>query len=216
MSETEIALFPIPGSVSLPLSKVPLHVFEPRYRKMIQDSVADKRRIAVAHTQKILAEAKLSPNTEPAEMLNKNQNTYLAHPIFSAGFAKIIETLLDGRMLVEIEMDQRYQMLEELQSVPYKIVRCRTFLDDAEAPPVLLRKRLDQILIKLADDAKDNELKEHLKSNLWLNQTDFEYSFKIYRIVVLDPDLMQKVLELKRASERIGFLIDILTRNSIH
>lgn len=50
----EIALFPIPNLVSFPGTLIPLHVFEPRYRRMIKDSVKMRRLIGVAHTKKIL------------------------------------------------------------------------------------------------------------------------------------------------------------------
>jgi Lon protease-like protein len=214
MSDFNIALFPIPGSVALPLSTVPLHVFEPRYRKMIHDCVAEKIRIAVTHTQKVIAESKVSPDAPLSERLNSNQKTYLPYPIFSAGFARIVETLPDGRMLVEIEMDQRYELVEELQSVPYKIVRCRSFEDEVEPPTTHVRQQLDKILVALAAES-DAELLQHLKSDQWLSQSDFRYSFMIYRIVKLEPDYLQKVLELKRASERITFLSDLLTRGPL-
>ena len=214
MSDIEIALFPIPGSVALPFSKVPLHVFEPRYRKMIHDSIAEKRLIAVMHTQKVIADSKIPAGAELAEILNKNQKTYLPHSIFSAGFARLLETLPDGRMLVEIEMSQRYQLLEELQSVPYKIARCRPFNDEPEQPVDEIRKQLDAILIGLIDDT-NKTFKAHLKSEQWLNQTDIEYSFKIYQLVEMDPDSLQKVLELKLASERISFMLDVLTRGPL-
>ena len=33
----EVALFPIPDLVAFPGTVIPLHVFEPRYRKMVHD-----------------------------------------------------------------------------------------------------------------------------------------------------------------------------------
>ena len=35
----EVALFPIPDLVAFPGTVIPLHVFEPRYRKMVHDCV---------------------------------------------------------------------------------------------------------------------------------------------------------------------------------
>ncbi len=37
---TTIALFPLPGAIILPGSILPLHIFEPRYRQMLEDCVA--------------------------------------------------------------------------------------------------------------------------------------------------------------------------------
>ncbi|MEQ8822558.1 MAG: LON peptidase substrate-binding domain-containing protein [Sumerlaeia bacterium] len=41
-------LFPLPGFVLFPRTMVPLHIFEPRYRQMVQDVLAGDQRIATA------------------------------------------------------------------------------------------------------------------------------------------------------------------------
>lgn len=214
MNDIEISLFPIPGSVTLPFSKIPLHVFEPRYRKMILDSIEANRRIGIAHTQKMIGEPKSNANRSKEEILNCNHESYLAQKIFSAGFAKIIETLPDGRMLVEITTDNRYEISEEKQAVPYQIVVCRPFQDDPEPPALQLRAELDQILQDIADETSA-DLKKFLQSTAWLSLSDFEYSFKIYSLVPFEPNSLQKVLELKYTSARISFLKDILTRGPL-
>ena len=211
MNEIEVSLFPIPGSVSLPFTKIPLHIFEPRYRKMIIDSIESKRRIGVAHTQKMIGEPKSNANRTKEEILNSNQESYLAQTVFSAGFAEIIQTLPDGRMLVEITTDNRYEISEEKQAVPYQIVVCRTFQDDPEPPVKQLRAELDQVLLDIATETSA-DLKKYLESTDWLNLSDFEYSFKIYSLVPFESNSLQKVLELKSIAARIGFLKDILTR----
>ncbi len=215
MDEIEISLFPIPGSVSLPFSTAALHVFEPRYRKMIKDSIEANRRIGVAHTQGVIAESKTPAGAPLEEVLNSNQKTYLAYPIFSAGHAEVKETLPDGRLLVEIKMDCRYQIKQELQQIPYKVVLCETFQDVDESDDNSLRSKLDQVLLDLAD-GKAEDLKTLLQSQEWTQLSFEEYSFKIYSLVSCDPDILQKVLEMKSSSARIHFLIDVLTRKVIH
>ena len=41
----EIPLFPLPGALLLPRGKLPLHIFEPRYRRMIEDCMATPARL---------------------------------------------------------------------------------------------------------------------------------------------------------------------------
>lgn len=41
----EIALFPLPGALLLPRSKLPLHIFEPRYLQMVEDCLATRSRL---------------------------------------------------------------------------------------------------------------------------------------------------------------------------
>ena len=43
----EIAIFPIPNCVTFPGQIVSLHVFEPRYREMVEDCVKESRMLAV-------------------------------------------------------------------------------------------------------------------------------------------------------------------------
>jgi len=210
VSSLEIALFPIPGSVSLPFEKVPLHIFEPRYRQMIQDCVAAQRRIGVAHTQGVISQSKVSPTASREEILKSNHATYRAHPVFSAGFAKIIETLPDGRIIAEIEMDSRYEMLGEIQSLPYKIVGCRLYKDDFEDSDSTLRNDVEKLLALSAGE-HSSELERTLSQPEWRNLSLFEYSFRIYSLIAIDPDLLQKVLELRSTNDRIQFLKDVLT-----
>lgn len=215
--EIQIALFPIPGNVTFPYSVTTLHVFEPRYRKMIQDSIADKRRIGVAHTQAALSKKnKISPTATKEEILNTNQTSYIPYTIFSAGFAEIIQTLPDGRLLIEILMDARYVIKSELQQVPYKICLCEPYLDETENKNEDLQSRetLDQLLIELAN-RNGNDLKTFFEIDKWKNQTFEEYSFKIYSIVQFEPEILQNVLELKSSEKRIEFLIDFLTRGPL-
>ena len=42
-----IPLFPLPGTVLIPHTMLPLHVFEERYRDMVDDAMKGNRYIAV-------------------------------------------------------------------------------------------------------------------------------------------------------------------------
>ncbi len=216
MNIIEISLFPIPGSVSLPFSTVPLHVFEPRYRKMIKDSILDKRRIGVSHTKRIIAGKKINTQASLEVQLSTNQESYEAYPVFSAGFAEILETLPDGRLIVQITMDSRYEMYEEVQQVPYKIVRCREYEDsksENHSSFIIkdLRKTLDQIFIGIAtQNTQQEEMINFIKSEKWQEMSDEEYSFSIYSLVLFEPETMQKILELTSALERITWCLQTL------
>ncbi len=212
LQTTEIALFPIPGSVSLPYTVVPLHVFEPRYRKMVVDSIEKKMRIGVAHTKRETTPPKENASLE--EHLKTNQESYEAYPVFSAGYAEVLETLPDGRFIIQIQMDSRYEWIEEVQEIPYKIVRCRPYLDEppqseSDEPVHLLREGLDQILLRLPVPNAE-KLETYLNSEAWTSQSDEQYSYSIYSLVLFEPEILQNVLELRSTFERISFLNDAL------
>ena len=44
---TRISVFPLPGALLFPRMHLPLHIFEPRYRAMVTDSLARDRRIGM-------------------------------------------------------------------------------------------------------------------------------------------------------------------------
>ena len=48
MAELRIPVFPLPEVVFFPGTVLPLHVFEPRYRRMVADCLAGDGRLAVA------------------------------------------------------------------------------------------------------------------------------------------------------------------------
>jgi len=45
----EVPVFPLPQAVLFPGARMPLHIFEPRYRRMTRDALDTHRLIAVAH-----------------------------------------------------------------------------------------------------------------------------------------------------------------------
>ncbi len=211
----EISLFPIPGSVAMPYSNVPLHIFEPRYRKMISESIAAKRRIGVCHTKRQISQSKTNPNIDLKDYLKSNHESYEPYTIFSAGLAELLETTEDGRMVVQIPMDGRYELIEVLQEVPYTIVKCTKYNDvetKSEDVILALRKSLD---IELIDLCQKNQptLMPLLESPEWSDLSHEEYSFAIFSLVLLEPNMKQMVLELKSVNERIRFLQESLSQN---
>lgn len=177
---------------------------------MVRDSVEQKRRIGIAHTIREIAPAKVSMGAIDHEILNSNLESYEAHTIFSAGFAKISEVLPDGRLIVEIEMDSRYEMIEEVQQIPYKVVKCVPYQDVEIAPKTsdLLRKKLDLQLLNL-EGPGIAALKKFLLRDSWTSQSTDQYSFAIFSLIQLKADFMQMVLEMKSAEDRITFLLDL-------
>ena len=46
-SEFLLPLFPLPNLVFFPQTRLPLHIFEPRYRQMVADAVASDQRFGI-------------------------------------------------------------------------------------------------------------------------------------------------------------------------
>ncbi len=201
----EIALFPLPGAVSLPYSVKPLRIFEPRYRLMIKDALLYKRRVGLAHTQK--------------ELSTKSENDhFLPYDVFSAGFVELLETLPDGQMIIQIKMDKRYKLQSYSQEIPYKIVLAQELLDlpniDNENVIKNVRNNLDLTLLDIIEDS-NSELKKYILSNDWKSLSHHEYSYAIYSLVLLEPNTLQKILEEPSLVMRIIFLQELLNKKLI-
>lgn len=205
-----ISLFPLPGCVSFPGTFVPLHIFEPRYRLMVRESVRDDRPIGVCHVVRQLSEEKKFATTE--ESLSSNHESYEPCAIFSAGRAEITDIHDDGRLMVRIEMTKRYRIVEETQSVPYRIARCEELPDAAEAlvdaDAMDLKRSVLQELSRLSGGKFDDLFLKSCLEELPAG----EFSFRIFQFLRFEPRFMQEILETSLPSVRLNLIQDLLRR----
>ena len=92
-----ISIFPLPGATLFPGLQLPLHIFEPRYRAMVQDALARDRRIGMIQPQR----------------------TEEGAPLFRIGcLGKIgeVEALDDGCFNLVLEGESRFRVLRELDA----------------------------------------------------------------------------------------------------
>ena len=209
MAETliNVALFPIPNVVAFPGTMVPLHVFEPRYRQMVKDSVEQDRMIAVCHTKK---EIRPAPNGQSArDALKNNQATYEPFRVFSAGHCRIVNTTDDGRIYININMRARLQLVDEIQTLPYRIVTCRTLEDTSDETSAQelekYQKSITSSIIKLIGKHNPARLGE-FNSDKWLSLSPNEFSFHVFQLVRFEADTMQSILEETSRLERLKMI----------
>lgn len=209
----EVALFPIPNMVAFPGTMVPLHVFEPRYRRLVHDCVETGRLLGVCHTKKTIRKPPKNQSIE--EALNTNQATYQPWEIFSAGPCQITETLPDGRLIAEINMTTRFRLVDEVQSIPYRIVSCVPLQDESEPDDLTLAPKLKRsINDKLIEmiGTENPEVADALNTPGWIDMEPAEYSFKIFQFLRFDADTMQEILEMPCVWRRLGITWEILRR----
>lgn len=217
----EVALFPIPDVVTFPGTVVPLHVFEPRYRQMVNDAVERNMMIGVCHTRKQIRAAKT--NMTQAEALSTNQATYLPQTVFSAGYCQITDTSQDGRIFANILMEQRFQLGDEIQTLPYRINNATAYNDKTEAELELeqapdtpgfaynaLQALITERLLLIIGDQNPG-LVAILNHKDWSQLTPETFSFRIFQFLHLDADVMQDILEMRQPGERLTYLANALT-----
>ncbi len=206
----EVALFPIPNVVAFPGVNLPLHVFEPRYRQLIQDCVSTNRLVGVSHTVKTIHKPAKQQTLEQA--LNSNQATYKPREVFSAGTCEILETTSDGRIIANVAMSERLTLIEEIQSLPYRIVACTRVMDEASVSPtkdITLRNAINTRLIEIVG-ADDSDLARELSDPHWTALDPGEYSFQIFQFLRFEADIMQLMLEAQSANTRLEMIWELL------
>jgi uncharacterized protein len=111
-----LKIFPLPSAVLFPGTAIPLHIFEPRYRELIQDCLAE---------DKVMGLAQLSPGWESSYYERPE-----LHPICCAGVLAWHDSLPDGRFNVLLQGVVRARVLEELPAQkPYRQVRVELLPD---------------------------------------------------------------------------------------
>jgi len=198
----QIAIFPIPNIVAYPGQVIPLHIFEPRYRQMIQDCLEHDRLLGVCHVKKLLKKA---PKTKA---LNKDLDVYEPTSILSFGKVKLIETLDDGRMLIEVSMKKRGEISKLLQEAPYYLAEVQELKDEANSDPVkevMLRAELSA-RFEIAWKASQKGTPPFDALQISFN----ELSFAILSHLWIDPVFAQTLLEERNPLRRASILLDVL------
>ncbi len=204
MSDFEIPVFPLPDVVFFPETILPLHVFEPRYRRMVADCLAGERRLAVVM---------LRPGWE-----RDYQGRPPIHAVAGAGDVIQSEVLTDGRYNIMLDGRMRIRIEEELpRDVPYRVVRARRLGDVlAESDRASLEERL---LTLRAAHAKLLEALGQAHADLVGRLTVAGASpgavvDRIVSAVVPDADVRQRLLETVDVSARLDLattaLLDLL------
>lgn len=104
-----LPLFPLPNIVFFPQTRLPLHVFEPRYRQMVTDVLEGDSRFGIVL---------LRPGWEA--------DYFGSPPIFECGTLATVEQavpLEDGRYNIVVRGDVRFRIVDEVSRVPYRTAR---------------------------------------------------------------------------------------------
>jgi len=210
---TDIALFPIPNCVVFPGMVFPLHVFEPRYRQMVNHCLAHQLPIGVCHTRKLLRSA--PSDQSPEAVLQTNQSHYRPYQVFSGGPCELVEQLPDGRMRIDVYIRDRYQIDHEIQSLPFRIASCRVYADlplsdSALAQCGQLQNELLERLRALTSDIPD--IQASLAAENWLEKSPEQFSYEVFRFINFRADLQQEILEVRHPRRRLEMVLDILNR----
>ena len=100
-----VPVFPLPGALLLPRSRLPLHIFEPRYLQMLEDVLKTPQRLI----------AMVQPNPVPG------RDDDSLHSIGCAGRVTQFSETEDGRYLITLTGISRFRITKEVSGfTPYR------------------------------------------------------------------------------------------------
>lgn len=139
-----IPIFPLPNAVLMPMSVLPLHVFEKRYRVMTRDALSTHRMIAIA-----LLESGYENKYDTLEAP--------IHPVVCVGRILREERLEDGRYNFLLQGLYRAEIMQENRELAYRRGKLQLMPPHPLQPEVertyrseLLRMLNDEPLVDLA------------------------------------------------------------------
>ncbi len=188
MTVTRLSIFPLPGALLFPGMHLPLHIFEPRYRAMVTDSLARDRRIAMIQPK--------GGGDRP--------------PLFEIGCVGRIaevQALDDGRFDLVLEGLSRFRILRELEvTTAFRQVEAELIADpDDETLSMGERAALElesRRFAELQGYAVDWSAVTRLDDTSLVNG--------IAQIAPFDPAAKQALLETDRLGDRAELIIQLM------
>jgi Lon protease-like protein len=185
---TRLSIFPLPGALLFPGMHLPLHIFEPRYRAMVNDSLARDRRIAMIQPK--------GGGEKP-----------LLFEIGCVGRIADVEAIEDGRFNVVLEGLSRFRILRELEvTTLFRQVEAELIADPVdETLSMGARAALELESRRFADlqgYAVDWEAVARLDDQNLVNG--------IAQIAPFDPAAKQALLEADTIADRAELIIQLM------
>lgn len=191
-----IPVFPLPGALLLPRTRLPLNIFEPRYLAMLEDTLKTSHR--------------LIGMIQPIAMSEINAGARL-HRIGCAGRVTAFQETEDGRYLITLSGVSRFRMTDPQDGfTPYlrASVEWACFERDlgrCEDDPEFDRTRFLKVLARFFDTAQ--------LSSDWDSLRDADVELLVNSLSILcpfDPEEKQALLEAPTLTNRRETLVTLM------
>lgn len=189
-----VPVFPLSSVVFFPNTLLPLHIFEPRYQQMLQDTLND---------EKIIAMVLLKPGWE---------KKYYGNPdVYSiAGMGRIVssEELDNGRSNIVLYGLKRVKIIEEIGDKPYRLARIEILESRETEKNELYRERLNYLISSWNEVLGEKHKKHKIKVNTKLPLGSFtDVLTSVLMTNIYDKQAMLEETDVaKRAEKLISFI----------
>lgn len=189
MTTRRISIFPLTGAILFPGMQLPLHIFEPRYRDLVSDSLARDRNIGMIQPK--------AQGDKPA--------------LFDVGcLARIqdVESLDDGRYNIILEGVQRFSIIRELDvATSFRQIEAELWEEDEIGDTLSLAERASlEIESRRFADAQGYSVDWTAVSQL----DDYSLVNAIAQIAPFDYAAKQALLEARGLSDRADTIVQLM------
>ena len=175
----ELGLFPL-GIVLLPGERVPLHIFEPRYRELIGECLEHERTFGLVF----------------ADEDGVRELGTRAH------VDEVLERFDDGRLNIVVEGGERFRVERLTQGRPFLTAVVESVDDDEDEPDPesIARAAASFRALAAAAEAEAGEVEEDAE----------QLSFQLAAQVELEAEAKQTLLELRSEQQRLELVTELL------
>jgi hypothetical protein len=186
-----LPLFPLPNVVLFPNVFLPLHIFEPRYRRMTADALASDRMIGMVL---------LRPGWE-----SDYQGWPPVYRIGCSGVITHVDRMADGRFNIVLRGVERFRIVEEDRERPYR----RAVVEPLADRPAVDR---DRLAIRTAREKLEALLAPSLEKDVRVPAAmpDEDLVNALAQYLELEPVEKQALLERDCLSARAQSLVELL------
>lgn len=171
----DFPLFPL-GIVALPTESVPLHVFEDRYRTMIEECLDGESEFGIVW----LSEEELKLVGCACEI------------------ERVLERMDDGRLTILVRGTRVFRVLQRQDDLPYPAGMVEFLLERKEAPDDDVARDAHELYSELVEQATDRTLSAE--------ELDAMDAYSMAATIDFGTDAKQELLELRSENARLRLL----------
>jgi Lon protease-like protein len=194
----EIPLFPLPNLVLFPKIVVPLHIFEERYKLMVNACIERDEPFGLVLLRNGAEE-------ESEETI---------HRVGVTARVAQVERLQEGRMNILGEGESRFRIYRFMRDSPYWTASVEFFEDnDSNSSVEALHQEVAGLYRKVA--VLGAQLGGAEESEVALPESAVDLSYVVSYVLDIDSEEKQKLLEMTSSGERLRVLVGFL-KDAIH
>lgn len=202
-----LPIFPLTGAILLPRGHLPLNIFEPRYKKMIEDARKNEGVIGMIQPSNKAVSTTLE-NNDNFGTANNDPDLY---NIGCAGLISNFEETANGQYFIVLTGLKRFRITEEIATTtPYRQIKAdySDFICDGAEPDIEQIKTTDSFFSTLKQYLNAIGIKIDLNS--FVDLADEELINSLAMVCPFDAAEKQLLLECDVLKDRVDLMMKII------